>query len=99
MSMVPFVRGYAHIVRDENDYYTKLSLLMHGFEGTSLDLAEVYENLFGYRFETENVCVKDVLNLDCDNMEIVDSQQYPLLSKTLKQTLVYYHTRQYEETP
>lgn len=93
MSMVPFMRGYAHIVRDENDYYKKLSVLMHGFERTSLDLAEVYDDLFGYRFETENVCVKDVLNLDCNNMEIVDSQQYPLLSKTLKQTLVYYHTR------
>lgn len=35
MAMIPFVRGYAHINLDPNDYYGKLSGIMHGY-GTSV---------------------------------------------------------------
>ncbi len=94
MSMVPFLRGYAHIMCTEDDIYSSLSSIMHGYENGSVDVTMVYQKLFGYRFGEECVIsVQDVLNLDCTNIRTVDPDKLPLLSETLKQTLIYYHLR------
>jgi hypothetical protein len=94
MAMVPFLRGYAHIMCTEDDIYSSLSSIMHGYENGSVDVAMVYQRLFGYRFEEECVVsIQDVLNLDCTNIRTVDPDKLPLLSETLKQTLIYYHLR------
>ncbi len=94
ISMVPFMRGYAHILRDENDYYGALSNIMHGYGTREINLVPIYNDLFGMVFEGEEiVSVNDILSLNFDNIEIIDSNCYPLLSETLKQTLIYYHLR------
>ncbi len=94
MAMIPFLRGYAHIMCTEDDIYSSLSSIMHGYENGFVDVAMVYQQLFGYSFGEECVVsVQDVLNLDCANIRTVDPDKLPLLSETLKQTLIYYHLR------
>jgi ABC-type hemin transport system ATPase subunit len=94
MSMIPFMRGYAHISNGGEPIYTCLSGIMHGYENSSVDVTDCYEKLFGYRFSTiYNISVDDVLNLDCTAINILDNVQYPLLSETLRQTLIYYYLR------
>ena len=51
MAMIPFLRGYIHIMNDPEDLYGQLSRLMHGFENGSLDIADVYKKTFGYEVE------------------------------------------------
>lgn len=94
MAMIPFLRGYIHIMKDPDDDYGRLSRIMHGYEDGSLDVAKIYKIAFGYEVEdTEVISVEDILNLSCTELDIIDSDAYPLLSDTLKQTLVYYHVR------
>lgn len=94
MSMIPFLRGYAHITLDEKDDFGALSGIMHGYGTYCLDIIPIYERLFGYKFERQEiVSVDDVLNIDCKNLDIIDNAKYPLLADTLKQTLIYYHLR------
>lgn len=93
MSMIPFMRGYAHISKDGNVIYENLSELMHGYENTSKDIADIYDRLFGYRFNEQQISVDDILTLDCTDINILDTTIYPLLAETLKQTLIYYHLR------
>ena len=94
MSMIPFMRGYAHISRDPNDYFGLLSGIMHGYSAGSVDVVPIYKELFGYDFGgVEEISVSDILNIDCNNINILDETIFPLLSETLRQTLIYYHLR------
>ena len=94
MAMIPFLRGYIHIMNDPEDLYGQLSRLMHGFENESLDIADVYKKTFGYEVEpTEIISVSDILNAPVAGLDIIDAEEYPLLADTLIQTLIYYHTR------
>lgn len=94
MAMIPFLRGYIHIMKNSEDLYGQLSRLMHGFENGSLDIADVYKKAFGYKVEaTEVISVSDILNVPVTGLDIIDTDEYPLLADTLTQTLIYYHTR------
>lgn len=94
MAMIPFIRGYAHICLDLEDYYGALSGIMHGYGTKSLDMVCIYNKFFGNMFKgTEIIGVKDILEVDCNNLDIFDKANYPLLSDTLEQTLIYYHIR------
>lgn len=94
MSMIPFMRGYAHISLDPDDDFGTLSNIMHGYGNGSIDVVPIYKKLFGYDFGgSEEISVQDILSIDCNNLDILDNTQFPLLSETLKQTLVYYHLR------
>lgn len=94
MSMIPFLRGYFHIMNDTNNRYTALSEIMHGYGKGILDIAEIYEEAFGYWvMPSEIISAEDVLNVDITKLDIIDAQQYPLLTDTLSQTLIYYHIR------
>ena len=94
MSMIPFIRGYAHICLDLEDYYGKLSDIMHGYGTQSLDIIPIYNKLFGEVLEgTEIIGVTDILELDCNSLDILDKGLFPLLADTLEQTLIYYHLR------
>ena len=78
----------------EDDDYGTLSNVMHGYLRGSVDAASMYKKMFGYDFEiSEMISVEDVLNLNCEEISILDANEYPLLSGTLKQTLIYYHLR------
>lgn len=94
ISMIPFMRGYAHICKDGDDIYTQLSGVMHGYENIQIDVTHIYEKLFGYQFTSAQlVSTTDILNIDYNNICILDIQQYPLLAETLRQTLLYYYLR------
>ena len=94
ISMIPFMRGYAHIQLDNNDYYGLLSKVMHGYNSDTVDLVLIYKELFGYNFGgNENVSVSDIINLNCDSLDFFDNNKYPLLADTLNQTLIYYYLR------
>ena len=94
MAMIPFMRGYAHISLDPDDYYGQLSNIMHGYGTGSLDVIPIYNSLFGNVFDgTEIISVTDILNIDCNNLNVLDKTYFPLLADTLEQTLVYYHLR------
>ena len=94
MAMIPFIRGYAHICLDSEDYYGKLSDIMHGYGTESLDIIPIYNKLFGNVFEgSEIIGVTDVLEINCNNLDILDKIHFPLLADTLEQTLIYYHLR------
>ena len=94
MAMVPFMRGYAHISLDPDDDFGRLSGIMHGYSTGNVDVVPIYKKLFGYDFGSpEIVSVEDVLNVNCNEIDILDEEKFPLLSETLKQTLVYYHLR------
>ena len=94
MSMVPFMRGYAHISLDSKDDFGTLSDIMHGYGTGCVDVVPIYKRLFGYDFGgSEEISVDDILNIDCNDLDIIDNTNFPLLSETLKQTLIYYHLR------
>ena len=94
LSMIPFMRGYAHISLDPNDYYGRLSEVMHGYGTATIDLIPIYKELFGWDFTgSEEVSAADILSLDCDNLDFFDKEHYPLLADTLAQTLIYYYLR------
>ena len=94
ISMIPFMRGYAHFTLDLKDYYGRLSEIMHGYGTAEVDLIPVYNELFGVKFSgKEKVTSKDVLEIDCDELDFFSKDTYPLLAETLRQTLVYYYLR------
>ena len=94
MSMIPFMRGYAHISLDDNDDFGTLSNIMHGYLQGSVNVSLMYKKFFGYDFgESEVVSTDDILNLDCEQICILNENEFPLLANTLKQTLIYYHLR------
>ena len=98
MAMIPFIRGYAHISLDKEHYYNKLSGIMHGYRNDEMDIASVYNYFFGDVFDVpEFISVKDIIELDCDELDILDKECFPLLSDTLEQTLIYYHIRMFVE--
>lgn len=94
MAMIPFIRGYAHISLDPNDNFGTISKIMHGYSNEGLDIVPIYKEMFGYDFEeSEFISVDDILGIDTESLEILDKTQFPLLSDTLEQTLIYYHLR------
>lgn len=94
MAMIPFLRGYFHIMKDPKNEYCQLSKVMHGYEEGSIDIAAIYKEAFDYSIESEEIIsVEDVLSVSTSNLDIIDENEYPLLADTLKQTLIYYHIR------
>lgn len=94
MSMVPFMRGYAHISKGGNEDYVSLSEIMHGYGTNTIDIAAIYKRLFGYEvLPVCNITSNDVISLGMAHIEILDRDTYPLLADTLYQTLTYYHLR------
>lgn len=86
--------GIAHITLDPDDYYGQLSDIMHGYGTNSLDVIPIYNKLLGNIFtDSEVISATDILGVDCNNLDILDKSQFPLLSDTLEQTLIYYHLR------
>ena len=100
LSMIPFLRGFSHILPGKEKIYNELSNIMHGYESSEfkLDINNVYKNLFNYTFFDEPcvVSVDDILKLDINEVgksNIVDDDSLSLLSSTLKQNLIYFYLR------
>ncbi|WP_203219152.1 AAA family ATPase [Anaerobacillus isosaccharinicus] len=96
IAMIPFMRGYAQIINYKNEK-NSLTKLMHGYQEEKVDLAEIYNNLFGTKDKittSYEVSAKDILSLDISTLDILKvGSQYPLLNKTLRHTLTYLFLR------
>ena len=94
MSMIPFMRGYAHVI-DNETLYKELTSVMHGYETDMVDLAAAYRKKkkkpgipipasFPNSFV---ISVADILSTQLSNSPILDRNQFPLLDKTLRHSL------------
>lgn len=92
VSLIPFLRGYANILGNKRKYKL-LSKVMHGYENSKINLTNIYKVLLLKKDKVLNkkifVSVEDIINIDLDNIEILKENNYPLLNKTLKHSLVY----------
>jgi hypothetical protein len=95
ISMIPFLRGYSHIIMDGNPIYSRLSTIMHGYENVSLNISAYYFELFGFQFSDCIISTQDILSINFKDIDkfFIKEEEYPLLSDTLYQTLAYYHLR------
>lgn len=100
MSMIPFMRGYAQIINNKNAV-DNLTDLMHGYKSSTIDIASLYHQLFKPSTTTipqnYSICVNDILITKVDGIDILDTNKYPLLERTLKHTFNYLFLRLYVE--
>lgn len=101
MSMIPFMRGYANIIgrKEESD---KLTNLMHGYMTKPVNVSEIFFELFGSKGKdflptAYTISVDDILKQSVDTINILDSDKYPLLDKTLRHALTYLFLRLHVE--
>lgn len=103
IAMVPFMRGYAHLIG--SDIYDSLSDVMHGNGVAKIDADKCYNTLFGNEIQSNNQCKKkslegtfmvssdDIVKLEPSEEPIIDRQKYPLLDKTLRNSIDYLRLR------
>lgn len=93
-AMIPFMRGYANIIGDTEKYETLCSL-MHGDQTEEVDLGRVYRKLFRCSDQAIPqplvISVPELLKKEFTELpsEILDSEEYPLLNKTLRHSFTY----------
>ena len=96
ISMIPFMRGYAHII-DDPTVYNDLTQLMHGYMTEKKDIAKIYKSLFGTDGgvlpTSYEIAVSDILDRTVDSGHILDHNQFPLLDKTLRHSFSYLYLR------
>lgn len=104
VSMIPFMRGYAGLVNND-EAKENLTQVMHGYKNQKVSISKIYVDLFGNKdgelpkdvdgvisgdFE---INVEDILNMTIDGKEIVDKCKYPLLNRTLVHSFTYLFLR------
>jgi len=95
LSLIPFMRGYAHITGDD-DSYNKLTSVMHGYLSEEVDVAAIYTRLFRQANNTKttvNISAQDLALMKLEKKEILDINTWPLLNRTLNHSLAYLHLR------
>lgn len=95
LSLIPFMRGYAHITGDD-DSYKKLTSVMHGYLSEEVDITQIYQKLFRQTNNTKtivHISAKDIALMKLDKKEILDISTWPLLNRTLNHSLAYLHLR------
>ena len=96
ISMIPFMRGYANII-DDQELKEKLTQVMHGYKTERVNIAGIYARLFGVVNplfnEAFEVSVPDILTYAIGDNDIVDKNTFPLLNRTLKHSFTYLYLR------
>lgn len=97
ISLVPFMRALIKILHTgdkEKDYKQKLTNIMHGYSTDIEDLIPIYNFIFNKK-EVGNmqIGVNDILTLNLDSIQIMKTDKYPLLEKTLRHTITYLYLR------
>lgn len=96
ISMIPFMRGYANIA-NKKDVVEELTQVMHGYKTDSVDIAhayiELFENSDNVIPESYSVSVADILMKTVDASEILNTDNFPLLNRTLKHSFQYLYLR------
>jgi len=95
ISMIPFMRGYAQLINNVESK-NRLTLLMHGYKHDLVNVSNIYKTLFNSEAPIDNdyiISVDDILSVDIDKLQILKGNNYPLLNRTLKHSLVYLYLR------
>lgn len=95
IAMIPFMRGYAQLINDVESK-NNLTLLMHGYKHDNVNVSNIYKTLFNNDapiIKDYTISVVDILSVDIDNLQILKVNNYPLLNRTLKHSLVYLYLR------
>jgi len=84
ISMIPFMRGYAQIIGN-NEAKEKLTSLMHGYRDESHNVGEIYNEVFGCPMFSDAcfVSASDISDATDIEPEIVRMVDLPLLNNTL----------------
>lgn len=96
-AIVPFMRGYAHLLFNNN--YEILTGLMHGYKTTRVNVKDVYKNLFGsditrYHTGEYNLTASSILDFELtSDIDIIDPNEFPLVNQTLKHSLIFLQAR------
>ena len=90
MSVIPFMRGFSQVIGDRESR-DRLTKVMHGYETESIDVGEIYKELFGVEIVTSpvHVSARDIIATDLSDVVILKGDGYPLLEKTLRHGLTY----------
>lgn len=106
ISLIPFMRALVKIMNldpaepPENYVPIKeqLTSLMHGKETIKVNLTNIYNLVFSKKIE--EACIisaRDIIALNLSNIEFFTGSQFPLLEKTLKQSLTFLYLRLHVE--
>lgn len=94
IAISPFMRGYCQItgnIAEKN----QLTDIMHGYKTEKINLTRIYNKLFPNNIikGTHEISAQDIIQLNPNNIQIIKSNDYPLLSKTLNHTFNYLYLR------
>lgn len=95
VSLIPFMRGYANLIGD-NESKNKLTKCMHGYFEEQINIKEIFNAMFEQNITEECIIsANDIINIDLNDIEetIIDMESYPLLNKTLYHSYVYLYLR------
>ena len=94
ISVIPFMRGYA-MVTGNKESKNNLTKLMHGYQSEEIEISKIYNELFNCSVIDAKISItaQDIINSNIDDISIIDSISYPLLSKTLIHTFCYLYLR------
>lgn len=94
VAMVPFMRSFSQIL-NKPKIKDDLTGIMHGYGTNTVDLTQVYNELFECSFLSKSfiVSIDDILNIDLDFWEIIDASKYPMLNRTFVHILTYFNLR------
>lgn len=96
ISLIPFMRGYANIICNKV-LFESLTQVMHGYKTEKVDIARAYSMLFGEHPEhlpaSYEISVIDILDKTVDGVQLLDTERFPLLDRTLRHSFVYLYLR------
>jgi ABC-type lipoprotein export system ATPase subunit len=94
LAMVPFMRSFSQIM-NKPQIKVDLTGIMHGYGNSKVDLAAIYNDLFNCSFISKPyvVSIDDILAINLEHWEIIDSTKFPLLNRSFVHILTYLFLR------
>lgn len=94
ISLVPFMRGLCQIFNFDEEK-NKLTQLMHGYCDEKINVTKIYGKIFttGILDEIHQISAQEIVDWDYTEFNPLKSEEYPLLSKTLRHTITYLYLR------
>lgn len=94
ISVTPFIRSYCQLI-NENQYRDQLTLLMHGYNTEEVNVSKIYNDVLKTDIIQNQhiVTANNIVTQDIDHLKIINSDKYPLLSKTLRHSFTYLYLR------
>lgn len=96
ISLIPFMRSIIKVINppERKKYTDSLTSLMHGYYTDVVDITPIYNKLFGKEVDKSyHVSADEIINMEISTLDFIKEDNYPLLAKTLKHTLIYLYLR------